>query len=347
LEPNNILSKGKRIFVNELYGPESFAVDKNGVVYTGTKDGRIWKIVNDKPVEVMRFRKGMTCNDESSPEELQMCSRPLGLHFHPNGLLYVADAYNGLYSVNVSSDVEESKRKQLVWDINTDIIGGERTVLLNNMAFLKNGSILMTTSSYLYRLHNLRDEYLRMSPTGSLIIFTPGIDGGRTYNLVDRLHFANGLLLSEDESHVLVPETATARIIRYVLTGPKAGTWDIFADNLPGLPDNLSYSKKGTIWVPLAGTRKHPLLDLLFKRPWLRKIICKLNIDLLGVLARLPSYGIIIEVDPKDGHIVGSYHDPLGVVVREATEVIDIGEDDVYIGSYVAPYLVRASLKGV
>ena len=73
----------------------------------------------------------------------------------------------------------------------------------------------------------------------------------------------------------------------------------------------------------------------------------QLNIDLLGVLARLPSYGIIIEVDPKDGHIVGSYHDPLGVVVREATEVIDIGEDDVYIGSYVAPYLVRASLKGV
>jgi hypothetical protein len=64
LEPNNILSRGERIFVNELYGPESFAVDRNGDVYTGISDGRICRIVSDEKLEeVTMFRKGHICSE--------------------------------------------------------------------------------------------------------------------------------------------------------------------------------------------------------------------------------------------------------------------------------------------
>jgi sugar lactone lactonase YvrE len=41
---------------------------------------------------------------------------------------------------------------------------------------------------------------------------------------------------------VLVNETGAYRISRYWLTGPKAGTHDMFIDNLPGLPDNLAFN---------------------------------------------------------------------------------------------------------
>ena len=34
-----------------------------GIVYTGTKDGRIWKIVGNKLVEVTRFHSGMICSE--------------------------------------------------------------------------------------------------------------------------------------------------------------------------------------------------------------------------------------------------------------------------------------------
>ena len=71
----------------------------------------------------------------------------------------------------------------------------------------------------------------------------------------------------------------------------------------------------------------------------------QLDLDLQQTLAMLPGYGLIAELDADDGHIVRSYHDPRGEVVREATEVFELDGDNVYIGSYVAPYLVKVNLN--
>lgn len=57
---------------------------------------------------------------------------------------------------------------------------------------------------------------------------------------------------------------------RYYLKGSKAGTVDIFADNLPGLPDNITPSSGGGYWVGLGAVRDNGLLDMLVERPWLR-----------------------------------------------------------------------------
>ena len=45
------------------------------------------------------------------------------------------------------------------------------------------------------------------------------------------------------------------RIQRYWLTGDKAGTSDIFADNLPGCPDNINSNGMGVFWIALALVR--------------------------------------------------------------------------------------------
>ena len=68
---------------------------------------------------------------------------------------------------------------------------------------------------------------------------------------MDRLHFANGVVLAPDESYVLVAETGAARINRFWLTGQRQGEHDVFADRLPGMPDNLSIGSDGLFWLAL------------------------------------------------------------------------------------------------
>ena len=63
-------------------------------------------------------------------------------------------------------------------------------------------------------------------------------------------------------------------VIRYYLKGPKKGSLDVFA-NLPGLPDNLRTSSRGTIWVPLPGVRHGIFLEMLFSSVLFRKLILK------------------------------------------------------------------------
>ena len=64
---------------------------------------------------------------------------------------------------------------------------------------------------------------------------------------------------------------------RYHLEGPKKGSHEVFADNLPGMPDDLGASEDGkTYWVALHGLRHAGqwlnIPDLSATRPWLRTI---------------------------------------------------------------------------
>jgi hypothetical protein len=74
---------------------------------------------------------------------------------------------------------------------------------------------------------------------------------------------------------------------RYYLKGPKAGMWDTFASNLPIMPDNLSYSKRGTVWVA-GGLTRHPITDAMYKNVWIRKLICKVSVaECSGVIGKM------------------------------------------------------------
>ena len=57
--------------------------------------------------------------------------------------------------------------------------------------------------------------------------------------------------------------------------GSKAGTFDVFAENLPGLPDNISPSSSGGYWLGVAVTRQSRLLDIFNELPFLRTLIVK------------------------------------------------------------------------
>lgn len=57
---------------------------------------------------------------------------------------------------------------------------------------------------------------------------------------------------------------------------------DVFSDNLPGMPDNIRKSGRGTYWIGLASIRrahKFSLLDWAAPRPWVRSLITKVRKD--------------------------------------------------------------------
>lgn len=64
---------------------------------------------------------------------------------------------------------------------------------------------------------------------------------------------------------------------RYHLSGEHAGELEVFADNLPGCPDNLSPSSDGGYWVALGQVRHagkwFNMFDVLASRPWARRLI--------------------------------------------------------------------------
>lgn len=64
---------------------------------------------------------------------------------------------------------------------------------------------------------------------------------------------------------------------RYYLKGPKAGTVDTFATNLPGLPDNITPSSGGGYWVAFAALRDNSLMDIMAGLPWLRTLMYKVQ----------------------------------------------------------------------
>ena len=47
-------------------------------------------------------------------------------------------------------------------------------------------------------------------------------------------------------------ETGARTVVRHWLTGPKAGTRDLLAQDLPGYPDNIARGSDGLIWVTIA-----------------------------------------------------------------------------------------------
>lgn len=71
-----------------------------------------------------------------------------------------------------------------------------------------------------------------------------------------------------------------ARIVRYWLKGQLEGTWDYFAMNLPGFPDNIRRRESGGYWVGMAAIRRHPfsLIDALAPYPQVRLVVLFLRL---------------------------------------------------------------------
>ncbi|MGV9455893.1 SMP-30/gluconolactonase/LRE family protein [Streptomyces sp. NPDC003635] len=224
-------------------GPEDVVADARGRVLTGVADGRILRL------------DGLTDPDDARVETLARTGgRPLGLELLPDDALLVCDAERGLLRVDLADGTVR---------VLADSVAGERLRFCSNAVALADGSVCFTMSSRRYPLEQWIGDIAEHAGTGRLLRLAPGEDTPEV--LLEGLHFANGLAPSADESFLVVAETGAYRLTRYWLTGPKAGRSEPFAENLPGMPDNLwRGAPDAPFWVALAGPRVPPL-DLLHR----------------------------------------------------------------------------------
>ncbi|MEM9983287.1 MAG: SMP-30/gluconolactonase/LRE family protein, partial [Bacteroidota bacterium] len=168
---------------------------------------------------------------------------------------------------------------------------------------------------------------LEARPHGALYAYNTYT--GETQLLLDSLYFANGVALTKDESAVLVVETPRYRIKRLWLTGPKAGTSDIFANNVPGLADGITSDRQGNQYLTIQTLRSSLLDEILHPRPMAKALLAKLPRSLWVHPKR---YGFVIVYDEKTGTPITSLHDPQGEVVFGVANAVPYG-NKLYLGT--------------
>lgn len=309
---NDLLSNAELYPLAGGHGPEDTAFGIDGRVYTGLADGAIVRFSpdGDGPVETIVNTGG----------------RPLGLQFY-GSRLYIADAYKGLIYID---DALAADGHQVA--LATDTVNGGKMIFVDDLDIASDGTVWFSDASTRFSLHDNILDYFEQRPTGRLLSWNP--ETHETLVHMEGLGFANGVAIGPGEAYVLVNETMRYRITRYWIKGEKAGQSEVFVENLPGFPDNLTYSK-GLFWIALVYPRNEKL-DGLLPRPFLRKLIL-----------RLPKPLRVSEPDPMAWIIALNHR---GEVVRNLQDhsgrhytVTSVNEADGYlwIGSLTAHNVAR------
>lgn len=308
--PNQLLQQGLALGGNHFHWPEDADVDSQGRVYAGSVGGLIQRVYPDGTVETFTDTGG----------------RPLGMDFDAHGNLIVCDSYKGLLSISPDGKITTLATE-------TDGIPFKFT---DDLGIAPDGMIYFSDASSKYGQLEYILDMMEARPWGRLIRFDPTT--GKAETLLKDLYFANGVAVSKNGDFVLVNETYRYRVTRYWLKGEKAGTHDIFIDNLPGFPDGISESGRGTFWIALA-TLRNTDADAMHPHPFVKNLIAKLPDALHPQPAK---YGLIVEVD-ENGTPLRSLHDPDAKVAWMVTSVQE-HEGYLYLGSISNNAVVRLKL---
>ena len=314
LAPNELLRNAQRIAGGRVAGPEDVAVDAEGRIYGGTLDGGI-----------VRISLGAS-GEEALETFADTGGRPLGLHFDAADNLIVADAVKGLLRIDAGGKIE----------VLTTGAEGLPFHFTDDLDVASDGRIYFSDASWRHGHDSYLHDLLEAKPHGRLLRYDPS--AGTTEVLASGLYFANGIALSRDESFVLVNETYRYRITRYWLSGPKAGTTDVFIDNLPGFPDGVSSNRQGTFWLALF-TIRNPVVDRLHPSAFGKRQLAKLPRPFWPKPA---PYGLVLALD-EDARILRSLQDPTGEHVSQVTSAEEAG-GFLYLGNLTLDYLSRYRL---
>ena len=281
-----------------------------GAVFTGTEDGSIFRVSHDgRRIDRIAHTGG----------------RPLGIEIDLDGRLLVCDAHRGVLRIDARTGAIE--------DV-VDRIGRAPMLFCNNAAIAGDGTVWFSDSSLHYDIDRWKDDFIQDTRTGRLARL--GTDG-QVDVVVEGLAFANGVALAADESFVAVAETGARTVVRWWLTGERAGTRDHLVTDLPGYPDNIARGSDGLIWVSIASPTD-PVIERLQRAPLpLRKAATRVPerlqpapkrtirvqaYDEVGTLVHdvdLPAdttYHMVTGVREHDGRVwLGSLHEPAIAVV--------------------------------
>ncbi|HEV3304770.1 MAG TPA: SMP-30/gluconolactonase/LRE family protein [Planctomycetaceae bacterium] len=317
LAPNRLLESAELLGVGQLVGPEDIEVDRSGNIYAGTLDGRI-VVFNDGAGGDYVVPGGKTLHAKGEIEVKTIATtggRPLGIATAANGDLIVADAVKGLLSVSPDGRITT---------LPTDV-AGKPVHFADDLDIARDGRIFFSDASDKFGIDGFLYDMLEGRPHGRLLRYDPATK--TTTVLLSDLYFANGVALSQHEDFVLVNETYRFRVTRYWLKGERAGKSEVFVDNLPGYPDNITSNRHGTFWLALV-TVRNETGDWLSPHPFLKNTLAKLP---RMFLPKPQPYGFVIKLD-ETGRILESFQDPSGKHLPAITSAFE-HDGSLYLGS--------------
>ena len=272
LERNSLLANAARFERKVAIAPESLAMDPlTGLVYCSLGDGRVVSLTERGRYSSLVFFTGdhvpsslservskdrdevlQWCMREARMGRLawdkakeRICGRPLGLRLRRvrgATLLYVLDAYHGLFSIDMS---DRSRTVRHLISASTSITLPQRLNrspsnsnsnssnsssydealslpprFFNDLDVSSDGAVYFTDSSYKHTRSQNRQELLDAAPRGRLFSFWPREHGGdgQLRPLLCGLHFPNGVQLSADAKSLLVVESARFRVLQLQLS---------------------------------------------------------------------------------------------------------------------------------
>lgn len=296
---NSELAKIQRL-QDSGFAPEDVAIDSQDRIYTGVEDGHIF-----------RFH-----SDGTQPEVFSHTyGRPLGLKFDHHENLIVADALKGLLSIAPDGSITPLSNQA----------DGMPFQFTDDLDIAADGTIYFTDASYKYPPADLKADFLEHRPNGRLLAYDPKTR--QTRAVLRDLYFANGVAVSSDQSFVLVNETSTYTIKRVWLKGNRQGQSETFIDNLPGFPDGITASGRGTFWLAIVN-RRDSTLDFLLRHPFLRKVVLRLPGYLQPAAKR---YAFVLELD-ANGKVIRNLQDPSSQCFAEIANVVE-HKGNLYFGS--------------
>lgn len=318
---------------------------------------------------LFKFCESTARNRNYTAEEV--CGRPLGIRV-ARSVLYVADAYFGVFSAPLSSPSSFAEtgvaHPPPTWLVRpTDATPTLRFV--NDLDVLSDGSVVFTDSSAASPRRKFRAVLLNNHADGRLFVKRPGqalqlIAGG--------LHFPNGVqsLPSDTPGRpaVAVAELGRRRLLRCAVPPPPAAVSDdapeaaataasaedagcsVLSANLPCLADNVrshtwTGTKSGapldTLLVACGAKVASPfsLPHTLWSRPRLAIFVHRLLTFYPpvedAVVNAVSKYGLVLVVNARTGAGVASFHDP-NAGASISTAIVANGR--LWLGSPVAHY---------
>jgi len=289
-------------------GPEDIAFDGAGRMYTGCADGSILRL-----------------DPNSSPPHAELFARtggrPLGLHFDAAGDLIVCDAHEGLLAIDPQGTIRV---------LATASPDGVPFAYTNDLDISSTGVIYFTDASCRFSVEHTNDALAEHVYQGRLLAYDPRTSAVST--LCSEFYFANGVALSPDESFLVVADTGNYSLLKYHLTGPRAGSTDFFAQNLPGFPDGVALNPAtNTFWVSLVSPRDSRA-DWAHTKPWIKSVVLRLPSS--WILTTKP-FGMVLEYDTA-GTLVRSLLDEHGSAFSNVTNAVAC-DGRLYLGSLSWP----------
>jgi sugar lactone lactonase YvrE len=292
-------------------GPEGLSVDAAGHVYAGFGDGTVRRLNADGSDGIELASTG---------------GRPLGTAVLATGEVIVADAKRGLLSI------KDKKVKVLA-----DELDGQKLMFVDDVGVTSDGGTMyFSVASRKFNDTLGHEDVIEHAPTGRVLAYDAA--SGKTREVMKDMYFPNGVTVGPDDAFILVNETETYRVMRYWLKGDKAGTFDVFADNLPGFPDNIKFNGRDRFWCAIFSPRS-PDLDKLLPMPFLRKVVFRLPAS-LQPQPKKHAFALGFNVD---GRLVANLQYEAPEAYAPITSVVESGEW-LYFGSLTAPGIGRMPL---